>query len=223
MSTVHHPRSPTSASILSESGGVERCTELKLHMNNQCKILGDSIASALDKFLPMVDTTKVRKLLEEMNKTLPTLHEVKDLVKEISEDQAKASVVEDQLQALATTILEPIGTHFKEIENRIENNIYFSEELKPIQDQLLSTIEEEIRSLSQTSTNHDAFDTLNMNQSLILKQLKKSSSPNSDDSVLTSWIENLVEELKKVQVFIWEETILCEPREPLKPHFHLPW
>merc|ERR1719323_1828640 len=38
-----------------------------------------------------------------------------------------------------------------------------------------------------------------MNQSLILKQLKKSSSPNSDDSVLTSWIENLVEELKKVQ------------------------
>ena len=112
MSTVHNPRSPTSASILSESGGVERCTELKLHMNNQCKILGDSIASALDKFLPMVDTTKVRKLLEEMNKTLPTLHEVKDLVKEISEDQAKASVVEDQLQALATTILEPIGNHY---------------------------------------------------------------------------------------------------------------
>merc|ERR1711983_283442 len=101
---------------------------------------------------------------------------------------AKASVVEDQLQALATTILEPI------------------EELKPIQDQLLSTIEEEIRSLSQTSTNHDAFDTLNMNQSLILKQLKKSSSPNSDDSVLTSWIENLVEELKKVQVFIFENS-----------------
>ena len=151
-------------------------------MNNQCKILGDSIASALDKFLPMVDTTKVRKLLEEMNKTLPILHEVKDLVKEVSEDQAKASVVEDQLQALATTILEPI------------------EELKPIQDQLLSTIEEEIRSLSQTTTNHDAFDALNMNQSLILKQLKKSSSSNSDDSVLTTWIENLVEELKKVQV-----------------------
>ena len=178
----HHPRSPTSASIVSEPGGVERCTELKLHMNNQCKILGDSIASALDKFLPMVDTTKVRKLLEEMNKTLPILHEVKDLVKEVSEDQAKASVVEDQLQALATTILEPI------------------EELKPIQDQLLSTIEEEIRSLSQTTTNHDAFDALNMNQSLILKQLKKSSSSNSDDSVLTTWIENLVEELKKVQV-----------------------
>jgi len=151
-------------------------------MNNQCKILGDSIASALDKFLPMVDTTKLRKLLEEMNKTLPILHEVKDLVKEVSEDQAKASVVEDQLQALATTILEPI------------------EELKPIQDQLLSTIEEEIRSLSQTTTNHDAFDALNMNQSLILKQLKKSSSSNSDDSVLTTWIENLVEELKKVQV-----------------------
>ena len=151
-------------------------------MNNQCKILGDSIASALDKFLPMVDTTKVRKLLEEMNKTLPILHEVKDLVKEVSEDQAKASVVEDQLQALATTILEPI------------------EELKPIQDQLLSTIEEEIRSLSQTTTNHDAFDALNMNQSLILKQLKKSSSSNSDDSVLTTWIENLVKELKKVQV-----------------------
>ena len=153
-------------------------------MNNQCKILGDSIASALDKFLPMVDTTKVRKLLEEMNKTLPILHEVKDLVKEVSEDQAKASVVEDQLQALATTILEPI------------------EELKPIQDQLLSTIEEEIRSLSQTTTNHDAFDALNMNQSLILKQLKKSSSSNTDDSVLTTWIENLVEELKKVQVII---------------------
>jgi len=77
---------------------------------------------------------------------------------------------------------------------------FFSEELKPIQDQLLSTIEEEIRSLSQTTTNHDAFDALNMNQSLILKQLKKSSSSNSDDSVLTTWIENLVEELKKVQV-----------------------
>ena len=101
---------------------------------------------------------------------------------EWSRNQAKASVVEDQLQALATTILEPI------------------EELKPIQDQLLSTIEEEIRSLSQTTTNHDAFDALNMNQSLILKQLKKSSSSNSDDSVLTTWIENLVEELKKVQV-----------------------
>ena len=80
---------------------------------------------------------------------------------------------------------------------------FFSEELKPIQDQLLSTIEEEIRSLSQTTTNHDAFDALNMNQSLILKQLKKSSSSNSDDSVLTTWIENLVEELKKVQVIIW--------------------
>ena len=79
---------------------------------------------------------------------------------------------------------------------------FFSEELKPIQDQLLSTIEEEIRSLSQTTTNHDAFDALNMNQSLILKQLKKSSSSNTDDSVLTTWIENLVEELKKVQVII---------------------
>ena len=80
-------------------------------------------------------------------------------------------------QALATTILEPV------------------EELKPIQDQLLSTIEEEIRALTNSNSN-DAFDALNMNQSLILKELKKSKKVETDPD---NWIESLVESLKKVQ------------------------
>ena len=76
--------------------------DLKIHMNTQCKILGDSIAQALDKFLPMVDTTKVRKGLEEVTKNLKDFNEIKDLIKEISNDGAKAQVVEDQLQVKST-------------------------------------------------------------------------------------------------------------------------
>ena len=78
------------------------------------------------------------------------------------------------LQALVTTLVEPL------------------EGVKPMQDQLLASIEEEIRALTNMNTN-DAFDALNMNQSLILKELKKSSNPEDH------WIETLVEALKKVQ------------------------
>ena len=148
--------------------------DLKLHMNTQCKILGDSIAQALDKFLPMVDTTKVRKGLDEIMKNLKDFNEIKDLIKEISKDGAKAQVVEDQLQAMVATLVEPL------------------ECVKPMQDQILTSIEEEIRALTNMNSN-DAMDALNMNQSLILKELKKSSNPEDH------WIETLIEALKKVQ------------------------
>ena len=138
--------------------------ELMLHISKQCKILGDSIAGALDKFLPNFDqpTQKMIPLLKELT--------------ELCQDQAKASVVEDQLQALATTILEPV------------------EELKPIQDRLLATVEEEIRSLFKTSVTSESIETLNMNQNVILKELRKI---NDNDS--TGWIAKIVENLKKVK------------------------
>ena len=138
--------------------------ELMLHISKQCKILGDSIAGALDKFLPNFD--------QPTQKMIPLLKKLTELCL----DQAKASVVEDQLQALATTILEPV------------------EELKPIQDRLLASVEEEIRSLFKTSVTSESIETLNMNQNVILTELRKI---NDNDS--TDWIAKIVENLKKVE------------------------
>ena len=150
--------------------------DVKLHMTSQCKILGDSIASALDKFLPNLS---VKKHLDEFSsRIIPMLNN-------LAQDQAKAAVVEDQLQALATTILEPL------------------EELKPIQNQVVSLISEEIRSLSKIYVTNDTMETLNMNQSLILKELrtKPPASPkNNDITDPNGWIANIVENLKKVQM-----------------------
>ena len=87
----------------------------------------------------------------------------------------------------------------REILANFRNLSNLTEELKPIQNQVLATIEEELRALSAQTTNPDAMDALNMNQALILKELKKSKPSSDNDSVLGAWIENLVEELKKVQ------------------------
>jgi hypothetical protein len=162
--------------------------ELKAHMTNQCKILGDSIASTLDQFVSLADTTRVKKSVDEMNsKMIPMLTQIKALCKDMTEEQAKAVVVEDQLQALANTILEPV------------------EELKPLQDQLLATIEEEIRALSASTnkrpliSNNDndnnsvaILNKLLSNQANIIKEVTKEKN--------SEVVGSLVDYLKKVQL-----------------------
>ena len=88
---------------------------------------------------------------------------------------------------MITTILEPV------------------EELKPIQDRLLSTFEEELRGLFKTSANSESIETLNMNQNVILTEIRKL---NENDP--TGWIAQIVENLKKVSTkdfftewFLW--------------------
>ena len=147
--------------------------ELKNHMSKECKILGDSIAGALEKFLPYLEKEEDPNSSENI---IPILMELKELC----QDQAKATVIEDQLQALATTILEPV------------------EEFKPILDRVLANIEEEIRGLSKINASSESIDTLNLNQNLILNQLRKI---NDNDS--TGWIAKIVENLKKVCLSVY--------------------
>ena len=118
-------------------------------------------------------------------------------MKDICQDRAKASVIEDQLQALASTILEPI------------------EELKPMHKKLLAFIKEEFQTLLKKqdfqslvknedfqnfvkiSATSESIETLNVNQSVILSELKKFTN-NENDS--TGWIAKIVENLKKVKL-----------------------
>ncbi len=155
------------------NAGSEDQAELKLHVTNQCKVLGDSIAGALDKYLCNFDNSKLTQSLDSATHNInQLLLEIKDLCS----DQAKASVVEDQLQALASTILEPL------------------EEIRPIHDQLLTSIEAELRNLTKNHPTEASIETLNVNQSLILKELRKPKDNNQQQGVL-----DIVDQLKKVQ------------------------
>ena len=114
-------------------------------------------------------------------------------MKEICKNQAKASVIEDQLQALAATILEPV------------------EELKPMH--------VELRSLVKKNASCESIETLNLNQSVILSELKKFTN---NDNENTGWIAKIVENLKKVKPLISLQSKSLFQQASLFVHMFIP-